>query len=738
MRPISLTTSAVAFLLLAACAEKDTKAPPAPRVHPVQSPTSASKIVLTGAAEFGSTVTVSGGASTVTVTADPFTAEFLAEVPLHTTIPAGDISVKNSLSVTATDSAGNVSEATPVEVVFGPEKGKPAKLSFALAVDGGTIHAGDTVSYTYSVTDAYGGPVVNPLEVIPSWPQAVVFDDGISGNGQVLGMTRTGDFTVTARATGAVGVVQVAPLTVLPASGKRFIDLALTLSRMATNDTTAALTVVKDLYGNVIIEDTNGTSAGLTLSCTPQNTSTPASACSKAGNLFTITKSGVYKITAAYDDGVNPAASRSDYVFVEDAPDVEPPTAHIDGIIYPGNTVQVPRQGRIDAQLTLTDNRGLATAVLYAVFGNVPACRSNSVTLLLTGATSVTTSASLTLQNCALPLDGIALFVQVTDQAGNQAFSPVNTSLTVSGAQLGNLAGAGGYQVGLFGVSNNLNNGADLAVDGASQTAYVITTSNNNGIRVMLPDRNSNWLNDTTGQNYQGNNTAQGIAIAPGGDLFIGRWNIGSITWIPPSLPTNPASLVTGLFGPSRLVYDARPTTPVVCAAKTSGLQSMNCYGFSSAGGGSLTKQFNTDLIPNPAPGGNNTELAGVAVGAKDASGFYSIYLVYSGCGIYRSPASFDGSQPAVPVAVPVAGGFTAGSTCADVAALPSGDLAVLDTNQRSVIRVNTTANTGAAIATGFSSPTGLDYAAGSVYVLDRNLSNGAIVRISPPTGTTF
>ena len=220
------------------------------------------------------------------------------------------ISVKNSLSVTATDAAGNVSEATPVEVVFGPEPGKPAKLSFALAVDGGTIHAGDTVSYTYSVTDAYGGPVVNPLEVIPSWPQAVVFDDGISGNGQILGMTRTGDFTITARATGAAGVVQVAPLTVLPASGKRFIDLALTLSRMATNDTTAALTVVKDLYGNVIIDDANGTSAGLTLTCTPQNTATPATACSKAGNLFTVTKSGVYKITAAYDDGVNPRPRR--------------------------------------------------------------------------------------------------------------------------------------------------------------------------------------------------------------------------------------------------------------------------------------------------------------------------------------------------------------------------------------------------------------------------------------------
>ena len=197
--------------------------------------------------------------------------------------------------------------------------------------------------------------------------------------------------------------------------------------------------------------------------------------------------------------------------------------------------------------------------------------------------------------------------MQVTDEAGNQAFSPVNTSLTVSGAQLGNLAGAGGYQVGLFGInvsSGNLNAGADLAVDGASQTAYV-TDNNNQRIRVVLPDRTQNDLRDTTGQTYNAPQTPQGIAIAPGGDLFISRWNAGSINWIPPSLPVNPAMLVNGLLGPSRLVFDARPTTPVVCAAKTGGLQSMNCYGFSSAGTGSLTKQFNNDLIPSPAPSGH-------------------------------------------------------------------------------------------------------------------------------------
>lgn len=720
-------------LLLTAC--KDTKAPPKPRVHAVTSRTSSSSVLLTGAAEFGSTINITGGAAAVSGPADPFTAEFEIEVPLKTTIAAGDISVKNTLSVTATDSAGNVSEATVVEVEFGPEPGKPARLSFALtgAADGGVIFAGDLVTYTYSVTDAYGGPVVHPLEVIPSWPGAVVFDDGISGNGQIVGFTRAGDFTITARATGAVGVQQVVPLTVRPASGARYVTMGLTLSRMATGDTTAALTVVKDLYGNVIIDDTDGTSAGLSLTCAPQATGTPGSACTRAGNAFTVTAAGVYAIAATYDDGTNPAATATEYVFVEDVPDVEPPTAQISSILYPGNSVQVPRNGRIDAQLTLTDNRGLNTAVLYAVFGGTPACRANSVTLLLAGATSPVTSASLTVPACAFPGDSILLFVQATDMAGNTAFSPSNTSLSVTNAQLGNLAAAGTSTVAVTGLINNNFNGVDLAFDAPSQTAYV-PDNNNQRVLVVLPDRTTASLRDNVGNSYQPNQSVQGVAVAPTGDLFFGRWNTGAITWLSPALPQNPPSLATGLNGPSRMVFDARPATPVLCAAKTGAANSMNCFGFSAASNGSLTRQFTADVVPAPAPGGTNTELAAVAVGAVDGSGNYTLWLLYGGCALYSTTTKFDGTQPATPTAVTVTGsGFANGDTCPDLGALPSGDLVVLNATQRSLVRVSA-AGAASPIVTGMSQPTGLDVGSdGNVYVLDRGLvSSAAILKVTP------
>jgi hypothetical protein len=605
------------------------------------------------------------------------------------------------------------------------------------AAMGGSIHAGEPVTYTYTVTDAYGGPVINPLEVIPSWPGAVVFDDGISGNGQILGFTRVGDFTITARATGATGVNKVEPLQVLAAAGQRYVTMGLTLSRMATNDTTLALTVVKDLYGNVIIDDTNGTSTGLTLTCTAQNPATPATACSKTGNEFTITKSGVYKIMATFNDGTNPAATATEYVFVEDVPDVEPPTAHIDTILYPGNSVQVPRQGRIDAQLTMTDNRGLNTAVLYAVFGDTPACRANSVTLLLTGSLTNTTSASLTVPTCAFPGDSIMLVVQAQDMAGNDAFSPTNTTLSVSTLQLGNLMPAGTATVDVVGVlGNNFSAGADLAFDAASETAYLVD-NNNQRITVVLPDRTTATLKDATGQNYQTGQNPAGIALSPQGDLFIGRWNTGTIAHIPPTLPTQPAQPVTGLTGPGRLVYDARPTTPVVCAAKTGSNASMNCYAFNTATNPVLTELFNNDVVPNPAPTNANQELVGVAVGARDAGGNYQLWLLYGGCALYSTTALLDTTQPATPTLVTVTGGFQGGgSTCSDIAALPNGDVVVLDTQQRALVRVTSTGTgtaTGANLVTGFSQPTGLDVAGGNVYVLDRNLiGNGAILRVTP------
>jgi hypothetical protein len=734
-------TLVLTLALLAACTQKDEKAPPAPRVDPVQSPTSKSKVIVTGSAEFGSTVKIAGGAETVSVTADAFTAFFRAEVTLNTAIPSGSVSLKNTLSVTATDAAGNVSEATTLDVLFGPEPGVPTKLTFALtgAADGGTITAGTDVSYSYTLTDAYDGPVVNPLQVIASAPNTTVFDDGISGNGLILGFTRTGTFNITARATGVAGVSKVVPLTVTPAKGARYVSMGLTLSRMATGDTTAALTIVKDLYNNVIIDDANGMSAGLTLACAPQNTATPATACTKMGNAFTVTRAGVYKITATYDDGSNPVATASSYVFAEDAPDVEPPTAAITGIVYPTGASQVPRNtnSRVEVQIDFTDNKALASAVLYALFGGNPSCISNSGTLLLTGQGHVATNASVRVPACAFPWDTISLFASVVDEAGNQGFSSMNTALSVSGAGMGTVSASSGYTLRVVGVGNNNNNnqsiatGFDVAWDPSAEIAYVPVTSNNGRIAALLPDRTSNSVRDITGTTYfQNGNGVSGIAVSAGGELFQGRpsngGNTGAISYIPPTLPVAPTSLVSNLSGPTRLVYDNRPATPVVCVAQSGSATQAACYTFNPTAG-TLTSTF-TGLVPVPAPAGGNTSVTGIAVGAASGAS-YTFWMLYNGCGLYKTASSFDGSAPATPTAVTVSPSL--GNTCGDIAALPSGDVAIISGS--SVVRV-TPAGASSPIVSNLGNPTGLDFAGGALYVLDTGTQ--AVIKVTA-TGTS-
>jgi hypothetical protein len=285
----------------------------------------------------------------------------------------------------------------------------------------------------------------------------------------------------------------------------------------------------------------------------------------------------------------------------------------------------------------------------------------------------------------------------------------------------------------VVGIINNNVTGSDLAFDAPSQTAYV-PDSNNQRVIVVLPDRTTANLRDNQGNSYQTNQNVQGVAIAPTGDLFFSRWNTGAITWLSPNLPQNPPSLVTNLNGPGRLVFDARPATPVLCAAKTGAANSANCFAFSAASNGSLTKQFTADLVPNPAPGGTNTELVAVAVGAVDTGGNYTLWLLYGGCALYTTSTKFDGTQPATPTAVTLTGtGFSNGDTCADLGALPSGDVVVLNTAQRTLVRVST-AGAGAAIVTGMAQPTGLDVGSdGNVYVLDRGLvGNGTILKVTP------
>ena len=113
----------VALLVwVSACAEKDTSAPPAPNLDPVVSPTSLATQTLTGSAEFGALVKISGGKADVETRADPFTARFRVEVELS-------LNASNALTLTATDAAGNTSPAATATIAQQPVKPDELALS---------------------------------------------------------------------------------------------------------------------------------------------------------------------------------------------------------------------------------------------------------------------------------------------------------------------------------------------------------------------------------------------------------------------------------------------------------------------------------------------------------------------------------------------------------------------------------------------------------------------------------
>lgn len=111
-----------------ACSEKDGTPPPKPVVDPFESPTRATKLLLSGSAEYGATVTITGGQNSITTTADPYTAIFRAEISLDTTIPGGATTATTQVALVAKDAAGNASEPTVVEIVYDPLAGPDIDL----------------------------------------------------------------------------------------------------------------------------------------------------------------------------------------------------------------------------------------------------------------------------------------------------------------------------------------------------------------------------------------------------------------------------------------------------------------------------------------------------------------------------------------------------------------------------------------------------------------------------------
>ena len=166
------------------CSEDDTTAPVAPRVDNVSAQSCDADPTVTGTAEFGATVRITGGSSEVTAIADPYTARFEA------TVPGG--AAGSTLSVSAIDAAGNESEATVIDVAI--LAGSPAVIDLSLSEN--MVEAGTNVAYTTTVMDSCGNLLDDAVSISINAPGAIV------GAGAISGLVRSGSWTVIAEVPG--------------------------------------------------------------------------------------------------------------------------------------------------------------------------------------------------------------------------------------------------------------------------------------------------------------------------------------------------------------------------------------------------------------------------------------------------------------------------------------------------------------------------------------------------------
>lgn len=256
MKRLFAVAASAAVLFFTACAEEDKTPPPAPNVDPIQTPTAMAKLTVTGSAEYGATVKISGGAKEVETVADTFTARFRAEVELKP-------DVENTLSFTATDAKGNTSAATEVKVVHADGFGVPVLVKVELfkndettaLVAPATVAVGDDVRVAVTVTDKQGNTLDHPVDIRTDAPGSL-FEGATLTN-----LLRAGDFKIVATARDTT-LFASARLIVGPGAPAR-----LTLTA-ASNETVAGTQValtprVTDAAGNEV------TDIQISLSATP-------------------------------------------------------------------------------------------------------------------------------------------------------------------------------------------------------------------------------------------------------------------------------------------------------------------------------------------------------------------------------------------------------------------------------------------------------------------------------------
>ncbi len=412
---------ATTFTILTACSEKDTSAPPAPWVDPIASPTDQQDLVITGAAEYGAKVKITGGVAPVEVEANDFTALFRAEVEINSAIPAGEVSVASTLRFVAVDAAGNESPATLVDLIYGPQPGEPATFNFTLTgtAASGSVPAGDAVTYDYEVLDAYDAPATAPVLIVTTSPSAVIVDDGLSGSGSILNLTRVGTYVITAQVAGSA-LQEQRTFDVGYAVGQRFVDLITSVATMATGDTLESLVLVRDMYGNILADPT------VTFAVDTSGCSAPASCVTDlGGGSFTIHEVGIFEVTASYTDD-NGTFTDIAYVGVQPVIDVYPPEVSIENVVVAGGACTSPCSAtpgdQVNFDVVATDLGGLSQLSYGAFFETAGSLRSRTV-LVPGGSTTYTVAFTFSVPG-GTGIEQVPIVAQAIDAFGNIANSP--------------------------------------------------------------------------------------------------------------------------------------------------------------------------------------------------------------------------------------------------------------------------------------------------------------------------
>ncbi|MBU6162419.1 MAG: hypothetical protein KGO50_14985, partial [Myxococcales bacterium] len=347
-----------------------------------------------------------------------------------------DISVESAAGLYRAVATVEADSSVQGSASLAVQPGEPSRVDFAFtgsAADG-VVEAGEDITYAYAAFDVFGNPVAEPVTVTVTDPDALVIDDGLSGQGVITGMTRANSlpFSVVARVGGG-GIRSTLELVVVPAGGIRTVDLTLSTNALAVDENVLCFALVRDQYGNAIntppptFEVATGTGDDAT-----------GSYLQDSATEFTFVEAGIYRVRAVFDDGVNPAASDDDYVRVENVPDLTLPTVSIVTIngygVCPDGTIKlnVPedctddlpaitfaRGQTVSVEVEVDDDRGLAE-VGFTAFGT--GVTADDSTLVGAGehtpGTPFTVAFAFNVGTNAVPGDA-SVVARAVDQSGN-------------------------------------------------------------------------------------------------------------------------------------------------------------------------------------------------------------------------------------------------------------------------------------------------------------------------------